>query len=490
MIAGAYMESEYANFGVGTALIDLNAYRSSDAVAVYYKTGDSIANCAADSWHLYDSGFSSLGYVQIRLESTLGDDVVYEDFTTWSETDEGSDLSVAENTITITDLLSRDEDSFVEKDFGADYFSGDFEVWIDVNMSKAEIGSVTGIFELSNYQGNTRQARIQFSTDIAVSFGNVDGSTPNISIKQQIGNDIINDITTETLSLSTDYYLKIVRDESVGDYGTATVYVYSDSNRSTLVDSVSITLYHRIAYRYVHVAASYDDGYNALKSSGTISNLLIVSNTETAYPELYQDLLTYTTVDPESNLTVPLAGGSVRYDGPTRTETTYIYKDFGAGAFSGDFEIQVDVEHGSINENGIFNYFGLSNTIGDASDIKDASGDALLSRFSYNPTDGLYINCGESYGGNNYFGDKITISGSGTLYYITIIRDETAGELYTYIYSDMFRTSLVGTSTYTLSGATDFRYLYCVLTYDSGLSATPGTAGEVRVKNFSIISNE
>jgi hypothetical protein len=42
-----------------------------DDVDLDYRHGNSVANCEAASWNNYTVPFSSLGYVQVRLMSTL-----------------------------------------------------------------------------------------------------------------------------------------------------------------------------------------------------------------------------------------------------------------------------------------------------------------------------------------------------------------------------------------------------------------------------------
>jgi len=56
------------NVGTGWVQILLNKYGSGNNVTIYYKTGNSSANCIADSWHLFDTTFKSKGWVLIKLE--------------------------------------------------------------------------------------------------------------------------------------------------------------------------------------------------------------------------------------------------------------------------------------------------------------------------------------------------------------------------------------------------------------------------------------
>ncbi len=69
---GEYMESEVVNTGVQTVELLQNNYDPSGAdVLLRYRHGNSEANCLAAAWNNYIGTFVSLGYVQIRLESTL-----------------------------------------------------------------------------------------------------------------------------------------------------------------------------------------------------------------------------------------------------------------------------------------------------------------------------------------------------------------------------------------------------------------------------------
>lgn len=69
--AGEYMESELINTGTFTVELSQNVYASGDTVTIKYKTGATQADCLAASWTTYSTPFDSLGFVQVRIESTL-----------------------------------------------------------------------------------------------------------------------------------------------------------------------------------------------------------------------------------------------------------------------------------------------------------------------------------------------------------------------------------------------------------------------------------
>ena len=71
--SGQYMESEVVQtFVGGTVSIYQNKYDiTGDDVLLRYRHGNSEANCLAASWQDYTVPFASLGFVQVRVESTL-----------------------------------------------------------------------------------------------------------------------------------------------------------------------------------------------------------------------------------------------------------------------------------------------------------------------------------------------------------------------------------------------------------------------------------
>ena len=61
---------------------------------------------------------------------------------------------------------------------------------------------------------------------------------------------------------NTWYYCEIERDESTGTYGTLLCRIYSDESRSTLVDTLSVTLHKKADFRTVYAVSSFYNNYN------------------------------------------------------------------------------------------------------------------------------------------------------------------------------------------------------------------------------------
>ena len=66
------MVSEVVNTGTVSVTLLQNEYDvAGDDVTMEYRHGDSSAACQAAGWNAYVAPFVSLGYVQIRMTSTL-----------------------------------------------------------------------------------------------------------------------------------------------------------------------------------------------------------------------------------------------------------------------------------------------------------------------------------------------------------------------------------------------------------------------------------
>ncbi len=68
--SGEYMISEVFNTGVANIVLQQNVYIAGDDVTIKYRHGDTPTACEGASWNDYVGQFTSLGFVQIRLEAT------------------------------------------------------------------------------------------------------------------------------------------------------------------------------------------------------------------------------------------------------------------------------------------------------------------------------------------------------------------------------------------------------------------------------------
>ena len=69
--SGEFMISELVHTGAVDVIILQNVYAVGDNVDLDYRHGDTPAACEAAGWNDYVGAFTSLGYIQVRLTSTL-----------------------------------------------------------------------------------------------------------------------------------------------------------------------------------------------------------------------------------------------------------------------------------------------------------------------------------------------------------------------------------------------------------------------------------
>lgn len=69
--AGEYMESNIVQTGAQTILLTINQYASGDTPTIKYRTASSPGVLTGTAYSTYSTPFSSSGYVQVRLESSL-----------------------------------------------------------------------------------------------------------------------------------------------------------------------------------------------------------------------------------------------------------------------------------------------------------------------------------------------------------------------------------------------------------------------------------
>lgn len=204
-----------------------------------------------------------------------------QDYTAYTEVDTSSRLSVAANALTITSL-DTDEDMQLTYDFTASYFSGDFEHSLNVKVTVGDGAESCYLWGMSNSVANPIGKLITENTDVIC----LAWTNGTLILTERNSTSNTSD-TSSALSLATDYYLRIVRDESVGSYGTLYCYIYTDREYCELVDTLTVTLTEENDWRYLWGASSVGDGAGSTAFTGTIANLTL-----DAYPYTLEGIRT------------------------------------------------------------------------------------------------------------------------------------------------------------------------------------------------------
>lgn len=187
-----------------------------------------------------------------------------ENFTTYIELDPGEDITVTASTITAI-LVPRDINSRVFDDKGAGHFDEDFSHDLDATATNGT-QQVMSSWCLSNDVSNL-SGLITTSKSFLVVQHNLGASW---LLREFMAGSPYQDIAT--LTNGQIYYITIVRDESIGTYGTLYCYIYSNSIRTTLVDTLVVTLHQKLDLRYIYGFNSYNDS-QGFTGSLTVSNL-------------------------------------------------------------------------------------------------------------------------------------------------------------------------------------------------------------------------
>ena len=195
-----------------------------------------------------------------------------QDFTTYTEVDPNSRYTATSTKIDVAGL-DRSEDAYVYKDYGVNFFAGDFTHKITAYIGSASQngGFLRMAWGLANALNDVSGLRGAAENYLECYITKNDASNRTINIAEYYGSNGVD--TSINLSLDTPYYLTIVRDEAVGTYGTLYCYIYSDSARTTLVDTLTITLRAKVDFRYLYGANSFNNSTSGLAFTGYVENL-------------------------------------------------------------------------------------------------------------------------------------------------------------------------------------------------------------------------
>lgn len=177
-----------------------------------------------------------------------------EDFTTYTKTDPNSRLTVTGSKIAAA-RLRRNESVFVYDDKGVDHFDAldvDFEVFQDsagVEDGRASIGFSDTINDCTAWEPDAVHCEIVDQGSRATAVG------PLFFLFR--GAHEAADSTTN-LSEDTVYYCTLSR---AAGSDTVTLKIYSNTSRTTLVDTLTVTGYRRAKYRYAFGMVNRNDGY-------------------------------------------------------------------------------------------------------------------------------------------------------------------------------------------------------------------------------------
>ncbi|KKL04821.1 hypothetical protein LCGC14_2612220, partial [marine sediment metagenome] len=197
-----------------------------------------------------------------------------EDFTTYTESDVLGRLSQTSTRSTITAMQPDDNQTWLQNDKGAGFFSGNFSHKFTLRIDSFSAFIWQAVWGITNNLDDI-QGIIDNSQDGL--FIELLGQTNRIIEATEVNAGSRSGTASGSpLSSSTTYYLTVERDESVGSFGTLSVRVYSNAARTSLVSSSTLTLNVANDFRYIFAPLSYDrTGGEVGPFSGYVEDLVL-----------------------------------------------------------------------------------------------------------------------------------------------------------------------------------------------------------------------
>jgi len=192
----------------------------------------------------------------------------------YTETDPESNLTVADDKI-IFDNVDYATGCWVNRIFAVDYFDVSFKHKFQFKVTNCDNDCMLGIWSVANHNGSINAIASNNFSCLSL----VIGRTDNKYVLQliEIDDGTIHSVNA-IISENTNYYITMVRNENVGTYGALYCFIYSDSDRDTLLGTLSITLHTSKKDFRVLYALHAVEGATGISVSGEVSKLSIESN--------------------------------------------------------------------------------------------------------------------------------------------------------------------------------------------------------------------
>lgn len=168
----------------------------------------------------------------------------------FTEVDPGGRITISTTQISFT-AMPRNESDYVYKDYGANAVPGNLEILFQFTLSS----SISGGMAYFTGLGQSVAAISAQTNALAVGMYN-DTGTIRLRLVDVDTSYLYSQVT---ISTGAEYFCKLTRDESVGTYGTAYLYVAtSEANRTsqTWAFTTSIALRSKQDWRYFYGVSS------------------------------------------------------------------------------------------------------------------------------------------------------------------------------------------------------------------------------------------
>ena len=199
----------------------------------------------------------------------------YEDFTAYTEVDPNNHINYV-GTDHVDFQGYRNEDCYLYYDYGVDFFGSDWEHLVDVRVAASNTLAISECWMLSNALDDMNGLFTAEEDLLTIFFYESSLGVINIYLREYYNAVHYSDSYVGVEN--TWYYFTIQK------AGTAfTCKIYSDSARTSLLDTLSITLQADHSFRYVFACNSYNAG-TAQINDLDIENLDLQITGDTTHP--------------------------------------------------------------------------------------------------------------------------------------------------------------------------------------------------------------
>jgi len=132
---------------------------------------------------------------------------------------------------------------------GANHFAAGFTHLVDVKPTAVVAGCRVAWWALANVVDDMKALRVASADHLWAYFEAINVNVPLIYLQEEYGAGSYYDGSVN-LATGTQYYIKIVRDETIGN-GTLTLYIYSNAARTSLVDTLSVALHAKVDFQFI-----------------------------------------------------------------------------------------------------------------------------------------------------------------------------------------------------------------------------------------------
>lgn len=202
-----------------------------------------------------------------------------QNFTSYTEVDANNFVTVAENTVSWAALQSRDRTVYVEKDFGADHFSGDFtHTFKCVLTSSSGTTPYVAVWGLANSTNN-----FQGIDDGGGDYLAVLHVTSTLLQLRKCENGTVGIATNITVEAGITYFVTISRDDDGGAASTGQLSLhvgtgnyYGQAGYSEVAArTLDMGAGEQNDFRYLYALSTFNTGDSNRLMTGSVSDLNI-----------------------------------------------------------------------------------------------------------------------------------------------------------------------------------------------------------------------